>query len=220
VLLDSPLCKGKERTGAADALKAAIASYNKARSAYAAANDSEIALVKTLQKIAEQVALAAAKIGRSCQGGQTALPLAGKAAPSATPAKATAKTPRKAGKDGKPAAGQPNAYMLWAIPRIAAILKGNKNMSRKDAMVQAGAEWQAKKAAGTAPTPKAPKAATPGKRAGARAATPAKAPKAPKAPKTPKARAPAGNAAKDAMILKAVKGSLKDLAAELRAGGV
>lgn len=72
MLLESPLCReGEEKRVALDAIKKAIAAFNAARTAYLEAHDKDIALERRLRVIAEQVALGAAKIGRSCSTGQT-----------------------------------------------------------------------------------------------------------------------------------------------------
>lgn len=193
-LLESPLCKGREKAGALSALKQAIETYNEARKAYTTEHDAQIELVTKLRRISERASLAAAKIGRSCHAGQTALPFDG--APAAKPSKAAPKAAPVTG------ARPPNAYMVFSQRRVPELRAGG--MSMKEAMVQAGVEWRARSGSPAA-SPK------PSPRASGDASKPAA--RTPKAPR-------GGNAAADAKISAAVQSGLRSIVSELRAGAV
>lgn len=92
-LLESPMCKaGPDKSAAETSLRRAVAAYNEARRAYVDHNDANIELVQRLRKIAEEVALAAAKTGRAC----------------AIPAKGPRATVSKEVADGFGLGGMPN----------------------------------------------------------------------------------------------------------------
>jgi hypothetical protein len=91
----SKLCQGKEQREAAEAVERAVAAYEDARKAINAGQAWDA--VRTLRRIGERVALAAAKAARSCARGQQSLTAAAKEAP-ATAATAKPKRERKARK--------------------------------------------------------------------------------------------------------------------------
>ena len=70
-LVRSPLCTGKEQQMATEDVRRAADAYEQAHSALARGEKPDI--VTTLRRIAERVALAAARAGKQCAGGQKKL---------------------------------------------------------------------------------------------------------------------------------------------------
>jgi len=101
-LAESPLCKGKEKREAAEAVARAVEAYEGARTAIA--EGKAVDGIRALRRIGERVALSAAKAARSCSAGQTSLTAGAKETPAraAKPAAAPAK-PKRTRAPRKPA---------------------------------------------------------------------------------------------------------------------
>ena len=102
-LAESPMCKGKEKREAAEAIARAVEGYEGARAVIA--EGKAVDGLRTLRRIGERVALAAAKAARSCAAGQTSLTAGAKERPAraAKPLEAAEK-PKRARAPRKPAA--------------------------------------------------------------------------------------------------------------------
>ena len=70
-MVQSPLCKGRDRKEAVEAVHRATQAYEEARAAILEGQPWDA--LKTLRRIGERVALSAAKAARSCAAGQTSL---------------------------------------------------------------------------------------------------------------------------------------------------
>ncbi len=80
-LAESPLCRGKEKREAAEAIARAVEGYEGARAAIA--EGKRVDGLRALRRIGERVALSAAKASRSCSAGQTSLTAAATEKPAA-----------------------------------------------------------------------------------------------------------------------------------------
>ena len=78
-MVKSPLCKGRERKEAIEALHRASQAYEEARAAILEGQSWDA--LKTLRRIGERVSLSAAKAARSCASGQTSLTALAEEAP-------------------------------------------------------------------------------------------------------------------------------------------
>lgn len=101
-LAESPLCKGKEKREAVEAIARAVEGFEGARTAIA--EGKRVDGLRALRRIGERVALSAAKAARSCSAGQTSLTAAAQGKPAAATRPAVPVRPKRVRAPKKPVA--------------------------------------------------------------------------------------------------------------------
>jgi len=104
-LAESPMCKGKEKREAAEAIARAVEGYEGARTAIA--EGKAVDGLRTLRRIGERVALSAAKAARTCAAGQTSLTAATREKPARSAKTAAPEKPKRTRAPRKLAASTP-----------------------------------------------------------------------------------------------------------------
>jgi len=198
-LLESPSCpNGAEKTEGLAALRKAVNAYNAARNAYQEGADANIELAKRLRTIAEEVALAAARVSKACASEPTSPKPRGRKQGAWTRFVHDDDMPKTSSKP-IPAAAQ--AEVNWLSGRVPEL--GGAALTTR-----AFHEW---------PAGSIVVMENDGQGFYIRGPVTGEAPKGDKAPKAPKAPK-ASKDEKEAQIGLAFQGAIRNLAAELRAG--